>query len=595
MKNVEELQKLLISCLKPVERLSVSAWSDKYRQLPAASAEPGRWRTSRVPYMREIMDAFTDDKIHTVVAMTGSQLGKSECLNNVIARYMQLDPCTIMMIQPTIDLAEKYSKTRIQPMLEETRSLANLLYKSNQTILTKFYKGGQLIMTGSNSSANLASQPVRILLCDEVDRFADDVGDEGDPISLARVRVSTFWNYKIGLFSTPTIKDESRIELAFQEGTQEYYSYACPNCGEYHALEFGQMKSDAEILQNAKQKIVQVRRVSWQCPDCGLEFSEQEMKQSAQKYIARNPAALENGVRSFWVNTFSSPWQSWRSIMREWYEAKGNPAREKVVTNTRFAESYEPVGEFADEKVFLKRLEEYGAELPAGVEVLTCAVDVQDNRLEYEICGWNKFSECWGVQKSEIYGRPNRQATWEELTQVIEREYSFADGRRLKVARTFIDSGGHFTQEVYKYCREKMRRGVFAIKGQGGAGIPLLYKYAQAADKSVPLILLGVNEGKQEVMTRLSIETVGEQYFHFPKEDELMRGYDEVYFKGLISEHAVVKWKSGKMYKQWEPVKRGVRNEPLDLRVYNCACFLSMKSKTDRSRRKSAGQKLNLM
>lgn len=499
----------------------------------------------------------------------------SETLNNIIGRYVQVDPTTIMMIQPSQELAEKYSKTRIQPMIQDTKSITQLFYKS-QTILTKFFVGGQLIMTGSNSPANLASQPVRIVLCDEVDRFCEDVGDEGDPISLAKVRTSTFWNYKIGLFSTPTLKDFSRIEQAYLEGTQEEYSYECPNCGMYHKLDYRQMVCDKKTTTSSGKKIVVVESVRWQCPDCGFEFTEREMKASAQKYIMKNSAALANGVRSFWVNTFSSPWLSWSEIMREWYEAVGNEAREKVVVNTRFAETYQLSGEYADESQFLKRREDYGAEIPEGVKVLTCAVDVQGNRLEFEVAGWSIEQERWGIWRGMIAGSPTAEETWQQLDAVIGRIYYYGDGRGVKISRTFIDSG-YSTDNVYRYCAARQYQGVFAVKGQGAPGIPLLYQYGRAKGHSVVLVMLGVNEGKGEVYARLGIEDKGAKYMHFPKEDRLlMRGYGEIYFKEILSERRVIRRRNGIMYAAWEKVRRDVRNESLDLMVYNLAAVESL-------------------
>lgn len=575
--------------LKPVLKVSVSNWADNFRILSAGiSAEPGRWKTSRAPYQKAIMDAFTDSNIHRVVAKLASQTGKSDIMNNVIGRFAHLDPCTIMMVQPTVEMAEDFSKGRITPMIKDTKVLTKLFYElkdagktrnANQTILSKIFPGGRLIMCGANSPAGLASRPIRILLCDEVDRFPASAGQEGDPVSIAAKRTTTFWNYKIGLFSTPTVEDESRIDLEYMTGTQEEWQYQCPNCGEWHALDYRQMKSDFDEIKDAKgHRTFIVNSVKWQCPDCGFEFDEQKIKNAPQKYMAKNPDALQNGIRSFYVNAFSSPWLSWAEIMREWYESKGNPGLEQVVFNTRFGLSYRLQGAFSDENTFLKRRENYGAEIPDGVLILTAAVDVQDNRLEYEICGWGFGEECWGIQKGIIPGLPDQLSTWRELDRILDREYFSANGTKFKVARTFIDSGGHSTMAVYGYCRQNVYKQRWAVKGQGGAGLALIHKTVQAKKAPIVLTILGVNDGKQQTMNRLGIEKVGEQYFHFPVEDGVFdtpRGYDEVYFKGLISERKVYRKKGGTVYSEWEPVQSHVRNEPLDLRVYNLAAIKS--------------------
>lgn len=580
--------------LKPLPKTSVSTWADTYRMLSSNSAEPGHWKTSRAPYQEAIMNAFTQPGIHCVIVKSSSQIGKSDIMNNVIGRFAHLDPCTIMMVQPTIEMAQDFSKSRITPMLHDTKVLNNLFFDvvdktgqkgakrgdANNTILSKIFPGGRLIMCGANSPAGLASRPVRILLCDEVDRFPDSAGNEGDPVDLAAKRMTTFWNRVMGLFSTPTNEGASRIDAEYIAGTQEEWQYECPNCHEYHTLKYVDMKTDYSEHQDTRgRKIVTIDSVAWVCPDCGFAFDERTIKGQPAKYVAQNPNAVKNGIRSFFVNSFSSPWLSWDEIMREWYEAKGDPTREQVVVNTRFGESYHQPGAFESEEIFLRRREQYGAELPDGVLMLTAAVDTQDNRLEYEICGWGAGEECWGIARGMVMGRPSEHATWEALNEVLDKTYYFADGTGLTVLRTFIDSGGHFTQYVYLYCKDEWAKQRVPIKGQGGPGLPLNYKLATAHNTPVPLMLLGVDDGKQQVMNCLSISEPGPAYFHFPLDgDESMkyRGYDDVYFKGLISEHKKLIKKGGTIREVWETTA-GVRNEPLDLRVYNLAAMQSVK------------------
>lgn len=586
--------------LKPLPKTSVSEWADSYRMLSAGiSAEPGRWRTSRAPYQKDIMDAFTQTGIHRVVVKSAAQIGKSDIMNNVIGRFAHLDPAAIMMIQPTIEMAQDYSKSRIAPMLRDTKVLNNLFYDvkqkgaavsktrdGNNTILSKLFPGGRLIMCGANSPAGLASRPIRILLADEVDRFPDSAGSEGDPVDLAAKRMTTFWNRVMGLFSTPTNKGASRIDAEYNAGTQEEWQHQCPNCGEYHTLRYQDMIADAKGQDNGKGGTLYiVSTVMWRCPDCGFEFTERQMKDAAQQYVEQNPDAIQNGIRSFFVNAFSSPWVTWPEIMKEWLEARGDPEREKVVMNTRFGESYEQIGAFENEQIFLKRREVYGAELPDGVLVLTAAVDTQDNRLEYEIAGWGRGEERWGIQKGVLLGVPDSPNVWNQLDIVLDKVYRFADGRGLTVTRTFIDSGGHYGDAVYEYCRQRYYQQRFAVKGASISGQNLIYKYSKASLKSggtIPLVLLGVDSGKQYIMDRLSMELPGAKTMHFPLDDMptdsglTARGYDEIYFKGLISEQLVPRKVHGQVVYRWENVAKDRRNEPLDLAVYNLACLHSL-------------------
>ena len=548
-KTINLFRKIAKQSLTPLSDQTVSEWADSYRMLSSeAAAEPGRWRTERAPYQKAIMDAFTESDINVVVAKTASQIGKSDIMNNVIGRFSHLAPAPMMMLQPTIEMSQDYSKTRIAPMIRDTKVLKDIFKEvksreTSNTILSKQFPGGRLIMAGANSPAGLASRPIKILLADEVDRFPKSAGTEGDPVGLSAKCMSIFWDRVIGLFSTPT------------------------NAGD----------------KKGKKHVI-VKAVTWRCPDCGFGFTETEMRQAAQKYIAQNASALAKGVRSFFVNCFASPWVNWSDVMQEWLEAQGDPEREKVVVNTRFGEAYEPKGNFENHQQFMRRRENYGAELPDGVLLLTAAVDVQDNRLEYEICGWGMAEENWGIKKGVILGVPDTQEVWDMLDEQLDKEYRFASGKGLIVARTFIDSGGHYTKETYAYCKKRFTRQRFVVKGSSVPGVPLIHKYSKVklVRGTIPLVMIGTDSGKQYIMDRLSIEEPGPKYFHWPLDEsdgiamQLNRGYDEYYFKGLIAETKEPRRKNGVLVYQWVNVAKDKRNEPLDLRVYNLACMLSI-------------------
>ncbi|WP_443867965.1 phage terminase large subunit family protein [Megasphaera sp.] len=279
MKSAKELwQYISRHGLKPLPKTSVSEWADTYRYLSAGvSSEPGKWRTERAEYQRAIMDAFTEPGVHRVVVKSAAQIGKSDIMNKVIGRFAHLDPASIMMIQPTVDMAQDYSKSRIAPMIRDTPVLSSLFYDvkragdktaktrdGNNTILSKFFPGGRLVMCGANSPAGLASRPIRILLADEVDRFPDSAGTEGDPVDLAAKRMTTFWNRVMGLFSTPTTEGSSRIDAEYIAGTQEEWQHQCPNCGEWHLLRYLDMETDAETYKDDRGgRLAIVRRGKW--------------------------------------------------------------------------------------------------------------------------------------------------------------------------------------------------------------------------------------------------------------------------------------------------------------------------------------------
>ena len=307
-KTVDFIRSIFQKSLDLIPKTSVSVWADNYRMLPSSSAEPGRWRTDRAPYQKEIMDAFTEKGVRKVVVKSASQVGKSDIMNNVIGRFAHLDPCPIMMIQPTIVDGEDYSKSRIAPMIRATPILRRIFKESksrdsSNTIMTKYFVGGRLVITGANSPSSLASKPIRILLCDEVDRFPESAGSEGDPVDLASKRTTTYWNRVIGLFSTPTVKNLSRIDDEYMTGTQAEWQHKCPNCGEWHLLTHRQMKPDyIESENKKKEKHIIVKSVVWVCPDCGFSFTEAQMRRilAADVWTCNKDAAKDGPDYFYW-------------------------------------------------------------------------------------------------------------------------------------------------------------------------------------------------------------------------------------------------------------------------------------------------------
>jgi len=580
-RKTTKLYSRIFKAAAPPPKLTISEWADRYRKLSSENAaEPGQWRTDRAPYQREIMDCITNPKIEKVIVMSSSQVGKSEIINNTLGYFIDIDPGPLLMIQPTIEVAQDYSKRRITPMINDTEALAARVADSktrdlNNTILMKVFPGGFLAMGGANSPAGLASRPIRILLADEVDRYPDSAGGEGDPIALAEKRTTTFWNRKKIFVSTPTIRGVSRIEQEYELGTQEKWCILCTKCGEYHFITLRDIQFDYEKHEKNRKIIYTVNDVKWRCPSCLAEYDEYAAKKLPAIWIAENQMAIENGIRSFRMNSFVSPWYSWKRIIQEFLESKKDPERFKVFVNTVLGETWEERGEIDDESILLDRREEYKADLPDGVLIITMAVDTQNDRLEYEVIGWGHGEESWGIEKGIIWGKPDDKKTWLMLDDKLSRVWNFSDSTGLVIACTCIDSGGHFTEDVYKYCGERLQKRVFPIKGQGGSGIPLVHKISRNNKYKLPLIMLGVDSGKTSTMQRLKIKKPGPKYCHFPLQEE--RGYDQIYFKGLISEKQVIRKEKGRTVTAWENIAKDKRNEPLDLRVYALAALQLLK------------------
>lgn len=596
-----------VACMKAPENLTVSEWADKYRKLSSvSSAEPGQWRTSRTPYLKDIMDAFTDPQVRELSVVAASQVGKSEFELNCIGYIIDQDPASILYIHPTVDDAKKFSRLRVTPMISDTPAIAKKVKEtkvgreSASTILQKSFPGGMLTVTGSNSASALASTPARYVIADEVDRFARSAGREGDPLSLAKARQTTFYNAKTLLVSTPTIKGDSRIEAAYYIGTQEHWCHKCPDCGAFSEIKFGDIKFEPKVERvHGKKTWTLNGGVHWMCPNCGCVNSEHTMRGQPAKWIADNPAALQNGVRSFWLTAFASPWTSWETICLRFLEAKDDPELLKVVYNTLFGQLWEDRGDLADEDEMLGRREDYGhrkdgsvVELPDGVLVLTCGVDTQDNRLEYEVVGHGHYGETWGIQKGIIMGRPDTEEVWNRLDDLADHIFKFENGKGLKVSIFCVDSGGHFTQDVYENCQKRQGKRFFAIKGKGGDGIPYISPPSKVAirddkRKTCWLYTLGVDAGKASIMSSLKVEEPGPKFMHFSAEPDA--GYDMNYFNGLLSEKMVLAHTSRGDVWRWEKIPGHERNEALDCRNYAMAALKIINPDMDAVERRLRG------
>ncbi|MEA5057762.1 MAG: phage terminase large subunit family protein [Anaerotignum propionicum] len=566
-KATVDLFSRIFSVLAPPPDMTISEWADEYRRLSSeSSAEPGRWKTSKAPYQREIMDAICDMKIQKVVVMSAAQIGKTDALVlNPIGYYMHYDPSPIMVLQPTIQMAETFSKDRLSPMLRDTPVLRDKVNDksrtSGNTILQKIFPGGHVTMVGANSASSLASRPIRILLADEIDRYPATAGNEGDPLLLAGKRLTTFWNKKEVCVSTPTIKGLSRIEVEFEHSTQEEWNVPCPECGEYTPIEWANIIFD-------KTNLDEIRCV---CPHCGVISGETEWKEQFKKgrFVAQFP---ERKVRGFHLNALASLFVEWREIVEKFITAndekkKGNIELLKVWTNTEMGQTWEEEGEQIETDDLYKRREKYNCEVPEEVLVLTAGVDTQDDRFEAEVVGWGVDKESWGIKYQVIYGDLKLPQVWEELDAFLSQTFTTADGRKLKIICTCVDSGGHFTNQVYRFCKARTARRVFAIKGKGGATVPYYNKPSTANSVKTPLFTIGVDTGKAILYQRLAVLEEGANYCHFPKEKD--RGYTQNYFKGLTAEKMVMSYKKGKAQYVWTLKDGGFkRNEPLDIRNY---------------------------
>lgn len=574
---IAELYRYTLLMMRPPKLQSVSEWADENRILVSeSSSEPGRWRTDRAPYQREIMDAFTQPGIWQIVIMASAQVGKTELELNMMGRAIDVDPGPMLFIQPTDGFAEDFSKRRVAPMIRACPALQRKVYEAKSrdagnTILMKTFPGGSVAFTGANSPTELAGRPVRYVFMDEIDRFPASAGTEGNPLELAERRTETFrHNRKVVKTSTPTIKGASQIEKAYMQGTQEEWHTECPHCKTFTYIRFDDIKFDKEEYKDADgARNFHVRNVRWQCPVCKKETREFDAKRCPAKWVQKNREALETGIRSFRLNAFMSPWSDWTDICRSFLKAQDDPELLKVFVNTMLGESWETRDRSGAPEMLMNRREIYNAEVPTGVLVMTMGIDTQDNRLEYEVVGWGRDEQSWGIAKGVIPGRADAQEVWDEVDALLDREWKLSNGMKMRVLASFMDSGGHFTQEVYRECARRAVKRLYAVKGEGGdKPYVRLMKKDNGKDKATRF-MIGVDSGKEAILYATTVEEPGPRYMHFPK--DYTCGYDIEYFRGLISEKMVLHRRSGQTVVSWQ--KTYDRNEPLDCRNYARAAY----------------------
>ena len=421
-------------------------------------------------------------------------------------------------------------------------------------------------MTGANSPTELRSRPIRVLLADEIDAYPPTAGAEGDPLILAGKRLTTYWNRKEVDTSTPTIKGVSRIEMEYEHSTMEEWNVPCPSCGELQPLEWGNLTYTVDADG-------EVQSITYACAKCGCIHSEIEWKDhfNEGKYIAKYP---NRKVRGFHFNSLASTFLGWEKIIKGFIKAdqalkKGNVELMKSWVNTELGQTWEEEGESANKEDLLKRREKYRCEVPEEVIAITAGIDTQDDRFEIEVVGWGVGHESYGIVYKRIYGDLKQAEIWKNLDEFLLQKFKRADGTELRIICACMDSGGHFTNKVYRFCKARTARKIFAIKGKDGTDRPYIPKPSKNNREQAYLFTLGVDTGKSLLLQRMQIEEEGPGYCHFPKDENgYIRGYDEDYFKGLTAEKQVLRYKKGRPYFVWELTGETKRNEPLDCRNY---------------------------
>jgi phage terminase large subunit GpA-like protein len=574
--------------LMPADPMTVAQWADTHRVLSTkGSAEPGPWRTDRTPYLREPMECLSPSSPwRRVVLMFGSQMGKTEVVLNWLGAIIHLWPAPTLLVQPTLDMAKRLNRQRLEPLLRETPALSELIAParsrdSGNTMFLKEFRGGLFVLTGANSGSGLQSMPAAYLLADEVSSYPFEADDKGDPLENAEARTSTFPMGKVLITSTPGTRGMCRITHEYEtRSDRRQLALKMPCCGALEVLRWREhMKWDTPDGE-----------VFAQCPACGERVSEHHKTTMLMGAQWQATAKGDGITAGFHLPGWYAPagWTSWRQIRDEFLRAKTDPLLLKGWVNKRAAEAWEDEAVAAinaDGLMAKAQSEAYSSgTVPAGVVLLLMAVDVQDTWLETTVWGFGRGEEMWRIWHQKIEGSPAYEEVWDQIDSIRKTQWPREDGGTMTVRHCGIDTGGHFTQEAYEFCRQRTREGVVALKGSSTKAAPALSKGSKVdvnwkgrlVKKGVTLYLVGGDTLKRTIYARLKKDGTGPGAIHFGND------VTEEFLQGLTCERLVPKTVKGFQVLSWEKPS-GARNEPLDLAVYCMAVLELVKRRYNRA------------
>lgn len=581
MTPAAQLTKLFDDVIKsaiPEAGLSVSKWAASNRYVSSErSARPGLWSNDLLPFLVDIMDAYSDPRVHTIVLMKSSQIGGSEFINNCIGYDIHTNPGPLMYIAETEDKAKAWKVESFDPMVAVTPVLSARVSDAGATSKENNYRnskfpGGRLNVAYATSPAQLSSRPVRSIFPDEVDAYRS-TSDEGDPVKLAEARTKTFnETRKIVLVSSPRLKDSSIILREYERSDRREYYVPCPHCDEMQVLRWtseDERDEDGHVVRKGGYRVLDdsgTCEAYYACINgCQIDHGEKEWMLSRGEWRAHGEF---KGIAGFRINELYSPFTTWQDMLDDFREAVKRKDTLQVFINTRLGEPFEELVQAIDlTDTDARSREEYDAPVPTGVLLLTAGTDVQNDRIEVYTKGWGRDHESWSVQYHVIWGDPGRPEVWEDLSDHLLTELETANGAMMKISHVCIDSSnGNHASMVYKFCRANAGRRWYAIKGLSTPGKPIISKPTKQGNPPVKLFGIGTDTAKDEIYSALRVTEPGAPGFcHFTAHNT------RDYFRQLYSEKKVTKYVAGIPRQVYLPISQGIRNEVLDCWVYAIA------------------------
>lgn len=601
--------------LTPPEDLTVSAWCDRYRMLHEMDcAEPGPWRTSRVPYMREILDSFADPSVGTITFIKCSRISGTEFLNNCLAYSVDHRPMPVLYVLPTESDVNDEFAGRIRRIFEASPRLSTHRTGEGWATVDQLSLDTMVIRGGwASAPGTLIRVTAGVVVFDEIDNCEAAAGRMGNTLQVVQDRVTTYgYRSKVLINTTPTVSTAAGW-TKYQASDRRQYYVPCPHCGTYQTLVFerikivpaGERNPDKIELEGlagyecgACQQVIDHKRQGWMVARGVWVPAAQKVEEVLpldQPDVVERAASMGSDRwspslagpaprtrnRGYWINSLYSPWRTWPQIVAEFLRVKDDPERLRVFKNSWLAQVWEETVETVRLEVLRAKVA-VGAPrdvVPPRARMILCAADVQGDHMPYIIRAWGPNRESWKI-------REGRAETFDELYRIAFETgfpWSPADGSppgKMLCTSLAVDSGFR-TDEVYEFGK---RPGVVVVKGRDVADFRTkpsrVEYYGKGQLRPDSLVVYHVNTSLFKT-TAHRLANANVQAGDSGVDSTAVSGgwhldadTSDEYLNQFTAEHQVFKRGKGRKAKRtlvWEPRSDGLPNHYLDCEVYGLA------------------------